>query len=229
MGQEVRDLKKRLIPAEWAFLGGTVLLAFGVALMAKADLGIGMVVAPAYLVHLKWPQISFGQGEYILQGILLVLVGLGMGRFRWSYLFSFVAALLYGFVLDLFVPFMELAPSTLPFRMGFYLLGLLICALGIALFFRTYLPPQVYELFVKELSGRFRIPMHRFKQGYDIGSLLVALVLTLVFFGEIRALGIGTVIAALLNGPLIGFMGRFLDRRLVFRGALGLEGYFRDH
>ena len=228
MGQEVRDLKKRLIPAEWAFLGGTVLLAFGVALMAKADLGIGMVVAPAYLVHLKWPRISFGQGEYILQGILLVLMCLLMRRFRWSYLFSFVAALLYGVVLDLFVPLVGLAPSTLPFRLVYFLGGLLICSMGIALFFRTYLPPQVYELFVKELSGRFRVPMHRFKQGYDLGSLLVALVLSLVFFGEIRALGVGTVIAALVNGPLIGLMGRFLDRRMEFRGSLGVERQFRD-
>ena len=44
---------KRIFYCELAYFLGIVVLAFGTALMEKADFGMSMVVAPAYLIHLK--------------------------------------------------------------------------------------------------------------------------------------------------------------------------------
>ena len=44
---------KRKFYTEAAYLFGLILLAFGAAMMERADLGMSMVVAPAYLVYLK--------------------------------------------------------------------------------------------------------------------------------------------------------------------------------
>ena len=67
---------RRNFPAEAAYVTGIALLAFGTALMTVANLGLSMVVAPAYLLHLKlseiWPAITFGRAEYIVQVLLLV-------------------------------------------------------------------------------------------------------------------------------------------------------------
>lgn len=49
-------------------------------------------------------------------------------------------------------------------------------------FFYIYIAPEAYELFVKELSGKYGINIHRFKTGYDCGSCLVSIVLSF-FFG----------------------------------------------
>ena len=55
---------KKIFPSELAYLVGIVVLAFGSAFMEKADFGMSMVVAPAYLIHLKvsqyLPFYSFG-------------------------------------------------------------------------------------------------------------------------------------------------------------------------
>ena len=68
---------KRIFYCELAYFFGIVVLAFGTVLMEKADFGMSMVVAPAYLIHLKIskyvPSFSFGMSEYIFQAVLLAL------------------------------------------------------------------------------------------------------------------------------------------------------------
>ena len=124
---------RRSFPAEAAYVAGIVLLAFGTALMTVADLGLSMVVAPAYLLHLKlaefWPAITFGRAEYIVQVLLLLGLCAALRRFRPYFLFSFFSAIFYGAILDLFllIPFPSLA---LPGRIAFFVIGALLCALG---------------------------------------------------------------------------------------------------
>lgn len=223
---------KRVFPKELAYVLGLVILPLGVTFMEASDFGLSMVVAPAYLLHLKlseiWPFFSFGMAEYTLQAVLLVLMGLVLRRFRWQYLLSFVTAVLYGFVLDgwmlLLAPF---APEGMGIRIPFFLLGMGLCSLGVALFFRTYLPPEAYELFVKELAGRAGMPPHRFKLWYDCASCALAVAMSFAFFGfgHFEGVKLGTLFCALVNGPLIGAIGRLLEKRWEFRDGLPLRNY----
>ncbi|MBR0356508.1 MAG: hypothetical protein IJH54_03410, partial [Clostridia bacterium] len=70
-------MKKPILYAEAAYLMGMGLVPLGVALMTRADFGVSMVVAPAYLLYLKlnpvWPFFTFGMAEYTLQGVLLLV------------------------------------------------------------------------------------------------------------------------------------------------------------
>lgn len=50
-----------------------IVLSFATAMLAAADLGMSMVVAPAYIVSLKVKALTFGQAEYIVQGMLFIL------------------------------------------------------------------------------------------------------------------------------------------------------------
>ena len=95
---------KRIFYTELAYVFGLVALAAGTALMEAADFGMSMVVAPAYLIHLKLsrtlPFFSFGMAEYTLQAFILALMCIALRRIKLSYLFSFVTAVIYGFLLD---------------------------------------------------------------------------------------------------------------------------------
>ena len=85
---------KRRISTEFAYIAGILLIACGVALMERADFGVSMVVAPAYLLYRwlspTWSFVTFGMAEYCLQAVLLLLMMLLIRRFRVSFLFSFV-------------------------------------------------------------------------------------------------------------------------------------------
>lgn len=214
--------------AELAYVLGLIILALGVALMEKADLGISMVVAPAYLISLKVSFLTFGRAEYTLQAVLLVITCLVLRRFKLAYLFSFVTAVIYGLILDGWMWTLQDADAgTLSVRIPLYLLGMFFCSLGISLLFHTYLSPEVYELFVKEVSKKYQLNINKFKIAYDCSSCVLAVGMSYLFFHSLRGVGVGTVFCALVNGILIGLCSRFLERYIDFSPKWPLLKYFQ--
>ena len=224
---------KKIFSNELAYVLALLTLAFGTALMEAANFGVSMVVAPAYILHLKisqfLPFFSFGMAEYSLQAVLLIVTILVMRRFRLSYLFSFVTAVLYGFTLDAFIWLVGLIPvDSFPVRILFYLVGMLFCSIGVSLFFHSYISPEAYELFVKEVSGRMQVDIHKFKTVYDCVSCLVSILLSFAFFGlwHFEGVKLGTVFCALVNGWIIGVCTKFFNRHWRFEDKLPLRPLF---
>ena len=89
---------KKKCSTELAYVLGLMFVAIGVVLMEKADFGVSMVVAPAYLLYRAlsptWSFVTFGMAEYCLQAVLLLVMILILRRFRLSYLFSFITAVI---------------------------------------------------------------------------------------------------------------------------------------
>jgi uncharacterized membrane protein YczE len=203
-------------------------LALGTAFMERADFGMSMVVAPAYLIHLKIskyaPFFSFGMSEYVFQAVLLVILSLVMRKVKKSYFLSFVTAVIYGIVLDLAISVVALIPvEHLVWRAVFYVVGLTACSLGVALLFFTYFPPEAYELFVKELSRKFNKSIAKTKTIYDCCSCACGVILSLFFFGKFVGVEWGTVVCAVVNGWLIGRISRFLENKFTFKDAFPLR------
>ena len=219
--------QKRIFYTEIAYVLGIITLAFGTALMERANFGMSMVVAPAYLFHLKlseyFPFFTFGMAEYMLQAVLLLILTLAMRKFRISYLFSFVTAVIYGFTLDLALA----AVGAIPFggmvaRTVYYLFGMVICSVGVAFFFHTYIAPEAYELLVSEISRKYKFDTAKVKTVYDCTSCLVSIILSFSFFGFMHFEGIklGTVFCALINGWMIGIISKLMEKHLDFTDML---------
>ena len=226
-------MKKKVFYTEGSYLLGMVLMAFAAAATAKADLGMSMVVAPAYILHLKisefLPWFSFGVAEYCFQGFLVLLTVVLMRRFKWTYLFSFVTALLYGTLLDGAIALIAPLPAEAFWQRAiWYAAGTVVCSLAVSFFFHTYLSPEAYELIVKELAAKFGWNIHRVKTAYDCISVLLAVVLSFAFFGFGVFKGVywGTVLCACINGFLIGRFSRLLERRFELKNKFDLEKYF---
>lgn len=226
-------MKKRVFFSEAAYLAGLAVLAIGTALMEAADFGLSMVVAPAYLMHLRvsqfFPAFSFGMAEYVLQGILLVLLVILMRRVKLSYLFSFVTAVLYGLMLDTAMALMPaVGADAMILRAACYAAGLVVCSIGVALLFHTYIAPEAYELVVKEISGKRNLPIAKVKTVYDCISCAAAVAMSFAFFSlwHFEGVKLGTVLCALVNGTMIGAISKWLDMHFEFSDALKLRGLF---
>lgn len=225
---------KKKFYSEMAYILGLVLLAIGTALMERANLGMSMVVAPAYLCYLKVSQyysfFTFGMAEYCFQALLLIILGLVIGRFKIKFAFSFVTAFIYGNILDAMMYLVGLigVSDTVVWRIVFFLTGMLICSLGVALLFNTYISPEAYELFVKEFSVRYDKSITIVKTIYDCCSCLLAVALSFIFmgFGHFEGVKLGTVFCALVNGLIIGKCSQLLEKRFEFCDGLGLRYFF---
>ena len=100
----------------------------------------------------------------------------------------------------------------------------MITATGVACFFRTYLPLQVYELFVAETARTFGKDINKSKRTFAMALLGVSVVLALTLFGDVlgfdwsnifvgsyHSIGLGTIVTTLINSFLIKGAGRVLD------------------
>ena len=215
--------KKLKLPGEIVYFVVIILLALAVAMLSAADFGISMIVAPAYLLSLKTKVLSFGQAEYVIQAGIFIVLCLVLRKFRPVYLFSFATCLIYGFVLDLWrkIPFFD--PQTtqpgsmdLWLRIVMFILGTVLTSFSVALFFKTFLYPQVYDFFVKAVSERYKIKLSLLKTIVDLTCLTASVIMTFAFFGEIRGIGWGTLVMALINGTIIGLFSKLLDRTCEF-------------
>lgn len=226
-------MKKSVMHRETAYVLAMMILSLGTALMERADFGISMVVAPSYLLHLKMsetlPWFSFGVAEYLMQTLVLALLIICMRRVKLAYFFAFISAMLSGLLLDMCMAILSLIPfeGTVA-RLVYYLLGLYLGPLGVGLIIHSYVTPGAYESFVKELAPKFGIELGKFKTGYDLCSLLIGVILSFAFFGFGKFVGIrlGTVLCALVNGTLVAFNSRLVDKYFDFEDALPKLGKF---
>jgi len=225
--------EKKIFYTEIAYIVGIIALAFGTALSERADFGMSMVVAPAYLIHLKVSEtlswFSFGVAEYFTQAVLLIATALVLKRFKPVYLLSFVTTIIYGILLDLSIKFISFWPdSGLAGRVALFIAGMLFCSLGVSMLFHTYFAPEAYELLVKEVSGKFKTNINKTKTIYDCTSCIIAIVLSFAFFGLWHFEGVkyGTVICALLNGFLIGRFSKLAEAAFEYKDLLELRKYF---
>ncbi len=226
-------MEKKTFYTEAAYLVGIIMVALGTAIVERADFGVSMVVAPAYVIYQKVSQtfdfFTFGMAEYLLQGVLILLTIILVRKIKISYFFAFVTTVLYALCLDVFIALIALITlDGIVFRIICFIIGLFITSCGVAFFFKTYISPEAYELFVKEVSEKFNIELHKFKTAYDCCSCFVGLTLSFILFGFGKFVGVsyGTVICALVNGLIIGMFSKFFDKHFEFKDGLKLRKYF---
>ena len=216
--------------SELLWLIGIIFVALGVAICSKANLGVSMIAAPAFVVSERLisvsPFFTVGVTEYLLQGVLLIILCILVRKFDWRYLLAFAVAVIYGYTLDLILLILgSVEFNAIWLRWLMLLIGDVITGFGVACFFRTYMPLQVYELFVSEITKRFRLNINRVKTTFDMVLLGVSVLLALVLFLDIggfdftslyyssyHSIGLGTLVTTLLNGQIIKYSGVLIDR-----------------
>ncbi|MBQ8202990.1 MAG: hypothetical protein IJZ75_01760 [Clostridia bacterium] len=226
--------------SELMWVLGIIFVALGVSICNKADLGVSMIAAPAFIVSESalnlWSGFDVGVTEYLLQGLILIAMCLIIKKFNWRYLLAFAVAVIYGYTLNLFLWLLGgITLNAVWLRWVTLIIGDVFTAFGVACFFRTYMPLQVHELFVAELCTKFNLNISKVKSAFDISLLMISLLLALTLFGDVgefdwstigyssfHSIGLGTIVTTLINSPLISLMGRLLDK------LFGREPYFTN-
>ena len=212
------SIKKILSPRSIFFwLGGIIMCGLGISLCTKAAFGLSMIAAGPYIISefvknfLPW--FSQGTAEYFWEAVILIVTCFVVKKFRWSYLLSFAVAVICGFVIDswLFV-FSSFTPSALWVRIVMLVLGSIACSFGVACYFRTEMPLQVYELTVVEISKKYGFDKSKVKLVFDVTMLVCCVIMTLIFNHSLKGIGIGTVYITCVNAPLIKLHTKYLDK-----------------
>ena len=213
-------MRKIKIHSELVYIIALFGLTLAVAILAAADFGVSMVVAPAYIVSLKFKIFTFGQWNYILQGLLFIAFCIVVKKIKPIYFTSFLTCVIYGVLLDMWRDVIPLLNPTVtkPGSMDLwiccvmFIVGLLLSSFSVMLFFKSYIYPQVCDFFIKGIVAKYKLNQVTVKRIYDFCCLMIAIALSLVLFGGFVGIEWGTVVIALTTGILIGVFSKLYDR-----------------
>ena len=222
-------MKKRRINSEILYLIAILVLSFSIDLLTIANMGLSAINGPAYILSEKVYSLTYGQAEYIVEGIIFlfsmqvksifIVFCILMKKFKMAYLSSFITGVLYATMADIWkiiIPFFQTQNEIcFQLRIVYFFIGFILSAMAVAMFYKSYLYPQIYDFFVQEISKKYRITLKIFKTCFDCTFLILSFIMSLFLFHGIVGIGIGTIIVALFNGTFISFFKNFLDKHFV--------------
>lgn len=187
------------------YILGMFVMSMGISLAINSGLGITPMSSVPYALVLitGLPMrvcMTLVFGAYVL--VQFIILGKDSSP-------ALLIQVLISFMLGYFVDFSGSLVESLVFdgliaNIILDLSGIALLSLGLTMYVPMNLPVLPPEGLSKALVHRFKnLKFHNCKTAVDLLSVVLSVVLSLLFLGEISAVGLGTVLAAVLVGQLI--------------------------
>ena len=147
----------------------------------------------------------------LYSGALILSLMIMRKKFVTSYLFSFAVGFVFSELLDVHELWINVLPSSLAWRIVYFIISYVLICIGIALSNRCQLPIVPTDLFPRELADIAKIAYPKIKIGFDVTCLAVTAGLTFFGLGRIDGLGIGTI---------LGIAGDIIDKQFYFKSFM---------
>lgn len=218
-----RDFDKQ---AAMAMVGRAALMLMGIAVMAlgidivvKANLGNSPISAFPYVMSHVVPQVSFGSLMLLWQCFLVLLQIVILRReFRPVDLLQIPISVFFGVCIDAFM--VLIAPLNLPNYACAWvclLVGMAILALGVTMTVISATVMNCGEAVVQAVVRKTGVKFGTMKVVFDVCCAVSATLLALICLGHLEGVREGTVVCAVCTGLLVNaFMAlynRFVSRR----------------
>lgn len=191
--------------------------ALGVAFTKCGSLGVSPVSSVANVLSLRFTALSMGDW-LILWSVLLILGQIAVLRRRYQLiqLLQLPMAFLFGWFTDVGMLIAGLVPvNNYPMQLVMVVLGIVILGFGVALSVIANVMFNAGEGFVKALSDVAEKNFGDVKIAFDIFSVSLSVVLSLILFGgKVVGLREGTLIASICTGLAVKFFTKRLKTPL---------------
>lgn len=195
------------------FSAGILINSFGIVLITKGALGTSQISSIPYVLSLQMPFISFGMFSFIMNMVYIVLQALLLRRqFKPIQLLQIVVNVVFSASIDVFMAMLSFyAPQQLFTRVLSAIAGCIVLAFGISVEVAPDLimvPGEGIVAAISKVSGR------RFgsvKVMFDVTLILIAALLSWLFFGNIVGVGVGTLLSAVSVGQFVNLINRHVS------------------
>lgn len=192
------------------YLLGLFIMTAGVALSVKSNLGVSPVSSIPYTMTRVWG-IEMGNATIIFHcALVLIQLLILQKKFTPFILLQIPVGVVFGKFttfcnyLAAFLP----APEGIIPRLCLSLSSCVFVAFGIFLYVPVNLVPLAGEGCMGVISERAKIEFAKVKIAFDCSMVLISCTTCLIALHSFGSVGIGTVIAAVLVGVILGFIVR---------------------
>ena len=193
------------------------IIAFGISIITRSDLGTSPISSVPYVASLNTP-LTMGTYFFIFTIVLICMQMLLLGKRgiierKVELLMQFPVA----FVLSVFTDatmwmLHSYAPEAYALKIASLIIGCVILALGICLEVMADVTMISAEYTIQFATLRFKRDFGTIKVCFDVSLVIMAILCSWALAGRIDGVREGTVIAALITGPFV----RILMPRLAF-------------
>ncbi|MDR2717445.1 MAG: DUF6198 family protein [Treponema sp.] len=205
---------------------GNFVLAFGVAMAVKADMGITPVNSIAFVLS-KVLSVDHGlMTGAVYACYVLIQLAILRKEFRINNLLQAGAALMFGWFVFLCNHVLAFpVPQLYPVRVLFLLAGISIIGLGIMLYLRADILPQPAEGLILAIEKKTGWKLHNIKVAFDTLVVVTAAVISFITIKKIVGIREGTLISMIGIGKCMGFFTKHLGARIdaLFRITPGVK------
>jgi uncharacterized protein len=197
------------------YFAGLFLLAIGINLAIKSNLGVSPVSALPLSISII-TGISMGTvtiGVYALFVLAQVLIL--RRKFKLKSLLQIFFSFAFGFFVDSAGVLLTWIESSNYFiQLLLMSIGLITISVGVVLFITMDIVPNAPEGLVLAICDKTGVDFSKMKVMFDCASVISAAVLSLLFLGNISSIREGTIISALLTGKIVGIISKVFKSRL---------------
>lgn len=205
------------------FTAGLFFLSLGIVLIVKSTLGATPISSINYVVSLNTP-LSLGACTFIINMILILgqfwmIKGNVQRKDTVEILLQIPFSFIFSAFIDLNMYLMSgFTPAHYWMALLFLCAGCVMQAVGVVLELKPGVAMMSAEAFVKYASRRYHKEFGKFKVGFDIALVTLAILASIAFSGTVEGVREGSVIAATVTGFIVTFLNnRVMTRRNLRR------------
>lgn len=206
--------KSEMLKRYALLLIGSFFSAVGVAVTKHADLGVSPIPSPANVAAEKFDFLSLGSWIIVWNCILIVgQIILLKKKFEPVQLLQIPLSFLFGWFTDFGVWCASFVTVDIyPARLLTVMIGTVIMGFGIALCVIANVVMNSGEAFVKAVADTAHKNFGNVKIAFDIACVIIAVILSLLFF-DFKVVGMreGTIISALCTGLVVKLFSKLLS------------------
>lgn len=197
------------------YLMGLFIMTLGVSMSVKSNLGVFPVSSIPYTITCI-TGLEMGKATIVFHIVLVVLQILILrGAFQIKNLLQVVVGVVFGYFTTFSNYLFSFLPTTdnMVIRLGMMLVSTVLIAIGIFFYLPSDIVPLAGEGAMKAISDKTNIVFNKVKIGFDISMVVISLIACLTVLRQFGSVGIGTVIAAVLVGAVLGVLTKLFGEK----------------
>lgn len=194
------------------YLLSLFIISLGASISIKANLGTAPLICIPYVSSVI-ANLSVGTVSFIFSITLITLQVLILrGDFEKRQFLQIIMGTIFSAFIDLSLMLVGfLNPTTYINQMVLLLISCIVVAFGVLLEIQTevvYLPPDGLIVAVSKVLNK---EFGKVKPYIDTTMVIIAAVLSIVFLGHLIGVREGTIISAIIIGPIVRILKKYLD------------------
>jgi len=218
--EKLISLKKNILSLHYAkrcaiYLFGLFIMTIGIAFSVKSDLGVSPVSSIPYSMTCIWG-IEMGKATIIFHCVLvLIQVILLRRKFKIKNILQVLVGIIFGYFTTLCNWLISFLPDihNIIIRLIFTVLSAAFVAFGIFLYMPADIMPIAGEGAMQAVSIVTHIDFAKVKIGFDVTMVTISLVSCLIFIKGLGSVGVGTIIASVLVGMILGVITKWFGAK----------------